>query len=259
MRWLSRNHKEKVQKRFSSTDSANKALGLGMRTGSHGKLSRLKPKPGSDTWIIGNTLMIDFDNSPLGGSSTAGTHFIGNALPRTRGSVEKIFFDLDGVLADFEKGVRNLCGFRPIPQSVRDTKADGNMWDAIRETPHFYARLEIIPFGKKCFDYAVKVLGTEVEILTAVPNPNKRISFSAEDKLEWVRKNISPDIVVHTVLRAEKAQFATPSSILVDDYVKNTREWSEAGGIGFLFTPSQITLDRLVSIVEGSAFGKKPE
>lgn len=31
---------------------------------------------------------------------------------RTTNDVEKIYFDMDGVLADFERGVREICAFR---------------------------------------------------------------------------------------------------------------------------------------------------
>jgi len=31
---------------------------------------------------------------------------------------EKIYFDMDGVLADFAKGVRELCGMEPSPLRV---------------------------------------------------------------------------------------------------------------------------------------------
>ena len=32
--------------------------------------------------------------------------------------IDKIYFDIDGVLADFDKGVRPLCGMTPLPQST---------------------------------------------------------------------------------------------------------------------------------------------
>ena len=43
--------------------------------------------------------------------------------------VEKIYFDMDGVLADFERGVRELCGMEPAPQGPAwKPGCDDEMW-----------------------------------------------------------------------------------------------------------------------------------
>ena len=34
--------------------------------------------------------------------------------------VKKIYFDMDGVLADFERGVREICCLEPIPQDAKN-------------------------------------------------------------------------------------------------------------------------------------------
>ncbi len=35
--------------------------------------------------------------------------------------VEKIYFDMDGVLADFERGVKEICGLIPYNLSISQT------------------------------------------------------------------------------------------------------------------------------------------
>ena len=32
--------------------------------------------------------------------------------------VSRIYFDMDGVLADFDRGVRDLCGLEPVDQWI---------------------------------------------------------------------------------------------------------------------------------------------
>lgn len=61
--------------------------------------------------------------------------------------VKKIYFDMDGVLADFAGGVRELCGMEPVSQNAKnkDSSEEDRMWKAIKDAGHFYDKLEILP------------------------------------------------------------------------------------------------------------------
>ena len=59
--------------------------------------------------------------------------------------VKKIFFDMDGVLADFDRGVRELCGMEPVGQDDRTPEKDAAQWARVREVDNFYDRLELMP------------------------------------------------------------------------------------------------------------------
>ena len=65
--------------------------------------------------------------------------------------VEKIYFDMDGVLADFERGVKEICGLTPPSQNAKHHKPgeDDEMWKAIKACPHFYDYLELMPGAKE--------------------------------------------------------------------------------------------------------------
>lgn len=65
--------------------------------------------------------------------------------------VRKIFFDMDGVLADFDRGIRELCGIPSLNQEAEDKAEDERMWAAVRDTDHFYDRLELMPGAEKMF------------------------------------------------------------------------------------------------------------
>ena len=58
--------------------------------------------------------------------------------------VSKIYFDLDGVLADFDRGVMELAGFDRNGASANSDIKDDDMWKAIAGVSNFYDKLELI-------------------------------------------------------------------------------------------------------------------
>ena len=155
--------------------------------------------------------------------------------------VEKIYFDMDGVLADFERGVRELCGMEPARQDQTWTPgSDDAMWVAIREAEHFYDRLEMMPGAKELFDRLYERYGDRVEILTGVPKPKRNIPEAGDDKTRWVHRLLGEDIRVNVVLREEKPNYCrNRDCILIDDFDENINSWEESGGTGILFTTAE--------------------
>ena len=153
-------------------------------------------------------------------------------------NITKIFFDIDGVLADFDKGVRELCGITPLPQSTSYPPGyDEKLWAAVKNVGHFYDKLDIIEEGKQIFDYVYSRFPDKCEILTGIPRPSRGIVTAAEDKVNWIRRNINSDIPIHTVLRKDKPLFCEGAgSILIDDFDDNIKNWQECGGTGILFS-----------------------
>jgi hypothetical protein len=59
--------------------------------------------------------------------------------------------------------------------------------------------------------------------------------------MSWLKKHTKfKRVNIHLVLRAQKKDYAKnkdgSSNILIDDYIKNIREWENAGGIGIHHT-----------------------
>lgn len=152
--------------------------------------------------------------------------------------VKKIYFDMDGVLADFSRGIREICKLEPIEQDApeRSEEAENRMWQKVKEAGHFYDRLELMPGAKELFDAVYERYGDRCEILTGIPKPHREIDSAAEDKVNWTRRLLSENVRINTVFRREKKNFCTGKDcILIDDFSKNIREWTEMGGTGVLF------------------------
>ena len=89
--------------------------------------------------------------------------------------VRNIFFDMDEVLADFSRGVREIVGMEPPPQDGKHKDEEDKMWTGIRDAKHFYDRLELVSGAKELFDEVYSKYGYKCEILTAVPKPKRNI------------------------------------------------------------------------------------
>lgn len=165
-------------------------------------------------------------------------------------TIRKIYLDMDGVLADFDRGVRELCHRDPLPQGTGTREEKAALWAAIRKVPHFYGKLEPMDGAVLFFSLLEDEYGDRVEILTGIPKPYKGVLYSAEDKTAWVRRYLSEKVVINIVYREEKPEYCTgPEDILVDDYAKNIREWENSGGTGILYRGPEETLRSIAAIL----------
>lgn len=157
--------------------------------------------------------------------------------------VKKIFFDLDGVMADFDRGVHELCGMDAF--SHEDDPAynfDDEMWVRIKEVGHFYDKLELMPGAKKLFDDLYARYGSKCEILSGIPKPKRGITTAGQDKINWVRRMLSDDVVVNIVYKEDKPDYCTGRDcILIDDLPANIMAWEKMGGTGIINTGAEDT------------------
>ena len=161
--------------------------------------------------------------------------------------VEKIYFDMDGVLADFERGVRELCGLVPPSQNgIHNPHDDDRMWESIRSIENFYDKLELIPGAEEMFHAVYDMYGDRCEILTGVPKPKRGILTAGDDKTKWMHRLLAKDIKVNIVHREDKPRFCTgKGSILIDDMENNIRDWKASGGTGIVHRSAADTLREL--------------
>ena len=160
--------------------------------------------------------------------------------------IEKIYFDMDGVLADFDRGIIELGKIAKVDQSKATPTTDDELWNAVRSVDNFYDKLEPVSGSVEMFRKLYSIYGDKCEILSAVPKPHRNIPSAREDKFKWVRRVLSDQVVINLVYRAEKQDFVKGKGcILIDDYQINIDEWTSAGGTGILFESADKVLEKL--------------
>jgi len=152
---------------------------------------------------------------------------------------------MDGVLADFDKGVSEKMG-KKLDQRQYDTdpKYRSKMWRWVtnysKRGGKLWYELPLMPDAMQLWNYVKKF---NPQILTAQGNPE----YGAEpQKRKWIAEKIGSNVpVLVTQKSREKAQYAAPNHILIDDRKKAIGPWREAGGIGILHTSAADTIKQL--------------
>ena len=163
--------------------------------------------------------------------------------------VKKIYFDMDGVLADFDRGIADIIGMTPMPQDNTVPEYDRRLWAGVREAGHYYDMLEKMPDAEKLGTEIYSRYGDKCEILSGVPKPDKGVVTAREDKISWMKRNFPEIKKINLVLKTEKQNFCTGEDcILIDDLAANIERWEKAGGTGILHKSADDTIAKLTEL-----------
>lgn len=150
----------------------------------------------------------------------------------------KVFVDLDGVLVDFEKGVKAATGEEAHAMSPRA------MWPILARTPGFYAQLDWTSDGRELWAFVSK---HDPTILSGLP-----LGFWARpQKIEWCRRELGSGVPVITCMSREKAKKgaeATPDGrtmLLIDDRESIREAWERMGGVFVLHRFARESIEKL--------------
>ena len=149
----------------------------------------------------------------------------------------KIFCDLDGVLVDFDSGVKKILKKSP------DQLPEGLMWAVIKKTPDFYNKLDWMPDGKELWNFIKDFQG--VQLLTGVPRGSSGAGGAVNQKNSWCRRELGTKYNVICCSTKDKPLYATKGAILIDDRLKIADEWIAKGGIFIHHTNTENTIKEL--------------
>jgi len=153
--------------------------------------------------------------------------------------VKKIYLDMDGVLADFVKGVEG-------PDYINGPLEDEGHYDEQKAdfiNKRLFRNLPVMP-GMLDLIALVKNIGLPWEILTATGEINRPLVVA--DKMAWIHQHVDPHVVVTCTIKGKhKGVFAKPGDVLVDDKKSNCDAWAAAGGISVHHTSMPSTLAQL--------------
>ncbi len=131
-----------------------------------------------------------------------------------------VYFDMDGVLADFDKAYDERIGYR---------KPNGDVfWDQVNACGDFFLKLQELPYARLMWD---AVPPSQRRILSSIA---KSVDVCDNQKRTWLNEHF-PLPGEHMFLvrgKSHKKAYAKPGHILVDDWHANIKDWREAGGIG---------------------------
>ena len=135
----------------------------------------------------------------------------------------RLFLDADGVLADFDGGVRRVLG--TLPDAYIRRRGAQDFWRRLHSASDFYARLDEMPDARRLFDAVQHLRPT---ILTGLP----RGSWAAPQKVAWAAQHF-PGVPIITCMARDKHCHMHRGDVLVDDREKH-RATYEAEGVVFV-------------------------
>ena len=151
--------------------------------------------------------------------------------------ITKIYLDMDGVIADFDKRYKEL--YKIAPKDADTYKTFDKFFTTFIADRQF-ATLDLMPDAVPLLNYLSK-LNIPTEILSSTSSEKRDADIRAQ-KLMWLQThNIGFKVNLVPGKRLKK-DFSNANSILIDDTPVNIDQWRREGGVGILHTDTMTTL-----------------
>jgi len=143
-----------------------------------------------------------------------------------------LYLDMDGVLADFNKAYTQYDPHKEDRKKFRSAVMEYKIFED----------LDFMPDTQELLNHVSKLRGVNIEILTSMGTHDPFQGESAkQQKLFWLNKHNIPYKANFVRSKEEKAKYATPTSILIDDSSGCIGPFIRAGGHGILHSHSSET------------------
>lgn len=152
-------------------------------------------------------------------------------------NITKIYLDMDGVIADFDKKYKEL--YKIAPRDADTYKTFDKFFTTFIAERQF-AKLDLMPDALVLIEY-LKSLSLPTEILSSTSS-EKRDAEIREQKVEWLNKHNLTFPINLVPGKRLKRNFSNSSSILIDDTAQNIDQWRAEGGVGILHTDAITTI-----------------
>ena len=230
-----------------SEDNQPISEGDGLWANIHAKRKRgEKPSHGNskahkDAVKAGNKIKEDKPKDPFGLNAYAAE--LGKLREDDDKKNYKIYVDMDGVVADFDKRFRDLSGMNPNDYEAKNGK--NAFWDFI-DVKHklaFWVGIPPMQDAQRLIDYVSK---HNYEMLTAPSIKKESLMGKGLWIRNWAKKGLFPSKPkVNYKSAKNKHHFAAPNHILIDDKQSTIDSWNAAGGVGILHTSASTTINQL--------------
>ena len=151
-----------------------------------------------------------------------------------------LYLDMDGVLCNFDKAYRVYDPEKSDRKRFRQAVMDY----------HIFEDLEFMHDAQELLNHVSRLNDVTVEILTSMGTFDVVQGNAAKfQKIKWLNSKNIPYKPNFVRSKEEKAQYATPESILIDDSIGCITPFNRANGNGILHTSAKETIVVLDSTI----------
>lgn len=162
-----------------------------------------------------------------------------------------IYFDMDGVLADFDRYIEDAYGVADHRKSISD------FFKSTCVNDRAFEKMQPIPEGIELLKTVESIVPDQICICTSTGGLPHHIEI-AKQKLNWLRAHDLGHLPVAFAMNTEnKGQYAQPNAILVDDRPKVIAAWKRNGGDGIHFTRDRERISAMADYIYLSSLDKE--